>query len=86
MPLAVVSVVQLFRFVALQVVAAALVPVNTTVALSPAGALPCCRATLCEAGTTARTIGTTGAVMRSVSNTMIGEPTAAGAVTVMVST
>ena len=66
-PLAVVSVVHAFRFVADQVAVLAPVPEKVTLALSPGATLPCCTARLREPGETTRTNGGGAAVTTSVS-------------------
>src|SRR5690606_19715781 len=85
-PVELVSVVQLFRLAALQVLLAAPSPVSVTVA-SPEGAeVPCCELTLRDDGDTLSARGTGIAVITSESITRVGEPLAPLAVTVMVST
>ena len=83
-PPAVVSVVQLFRLVAVHGVAAALSPLNVTAALSPLAGAPAAAVVLREPGATARVSGTGAAVIRKVSMTLCGARPAT--VTVMVST
>ena len=86
-PFAVVSVFQACLLVAIHAVVAALVPASVTVALSTGAGFPCCTDTARPNGFTARVTGTGIGVIRSVSNTVAGEPLAApSAVTVMVST
>jgi hypothetical protein len=85
-PFAVVSVVQLFRLVAVHLTAPAPAPVNVTLALPSGPAAPATTVLLRDAGLTVSAKGTGAAVMVSVSMIRPGEPVAPVADTVIVST